>query len=88
MNKEQKKSIRKFERWQERKFASNAKKGYRFFQPDSVATPTPRTAREAWGSDYIRDTDDRRQERYMTWTIYAFVFCYIAFLVWREYVSM
>ena len=52
MNKEQKKIIRKFEQWQERKFASNAKKGYRFFQPDSVAKPTPRSSREAWGGTY------------------------------------
>lgn len=88
MNKEQKQIIRKFERWQERKFASNAKKGYRFFQPDSVAKPTPRSSREAWGGTYTNEDGDRRQELYMTWTIYAFVFCYIAFLVWREYVSM
>lgn len=84
MNKEQKKSIRKFERWQDRKFASNAKKGYRFFQPDSVAVPTPRTAREAWGGTYQNEDDDRRQEKYMTITIYLFAFIYIAFLIWRE----
>lgn len=88
MNKEQRQAIRKFERWQDRKFANNAKKGYRFFQPDSVATPTPRTAREAWGSDYIRDTDDRRQERYTTILMYAMIASYILFLIWREYVSM
>ena len=35
MNKEQRQAIRKFETWQRKKFASNAKKGYRFFQPDS-----------------------------------------------------
>jgi hypothetical protein len=89
MNKEQKKIIRKFERWQDRKFASNAKKGYRFFQPDTVAKPTPRSAYEAWGATYTPQAkDDRRQEKYMTWTIYAFVVAYIAFLIWREYVSM
>ena len=84
MNKEQKKIIRKFERWQDRKFASNAKKGYYFFQPDSVAKPTPRSSRDAWGGTYTNEDDDRRQEKYMTWTIYAFVFAYLAFLIWRE----
>ena len=88
MNKEQKKSIRKFERWQERKFASNAKKGYRFFQPDSVAKPTPRSSRDAWGGTYINEDYDRRQEKYTTWAMYAFVIAYLAFLIWREYVSM
>lgn len=88
MNKEQKKIIRKFERWQERKFASNAKKGYRFFQPDSVAKPTPRSSRDAWGGTYINEDYDRRQEKYTTWAMYAFVIAYFAFLIWREYVSM
>ena len=89
MNKEQQKTIRKFQTWQMRKFASNAKKGYYFFQPDNVALPTPRSAREAWGGTYqTKDQDDRRQEKYMTWTIYAFAFVYVAFLIWREYVSM
>jgi hypothetical protein len=84
MNKEQKKIIRKFERWQDRRFASNAKKGYRFFQPDTVATPTPRTAREAWGSDYRNGHRDDNQERLMTFTIYAFMFAYVAFIIWKE----
>lgn len=88
MDKEQKKIIRKFETWQMRKFASNAKKGYHFFQPDTVAKPTPRSSREAWGGTYTNEDDDRRQEIYMTWTIYAFIGCYVAFLFWREYVSM
>lgn len=85
MNKEQKKIIRKFERWQERKFASNAKKGWRFFQPDSVPLPTPRSSREAWGGTYTNEDDDRRQEKYMTITIYAFAFIYIAFLLWKDF---
>jgi hypothetical protein len=88
MNKEQRKAIRKFERWQERKFASNAKKGYHFFQPDSVAKPTPRSSRDAWGGTYINEDYDRRQEKYTTWAMYAFVIAYLAFLIWREYVSM
>jgi hypothetical protein len=88
MNKEQRRATRKFETWQMKKFARNAKKGYYFFQPDSVAKPTPRSAYEAWGGTYTNDDHDRRQEKYMTWTIYAFVIAYIAFLIWREYVSM
>jgi hypothetical protein len=84
MNKEQKKIIRKFESWQHRKFASNAKKGWRFFQPDSVPKPTPRSSYEAWGGTYIKEDYDRRQEKYMTWTIYAFMLVYVAFLVWKE----
>jgi hypothetical protein len=85
MNKEQRRAIRKFDTWQRNKFARNAKKGWRFFQPDSVATPTPRSAREAWGSEYRNGHLDDKQERIMTWTIYAFVFAYIVFLIWREF---
>lgn len=85
MNKEQKKIIRKFELWQQRKFASNAKKGYRFFQPDSVAKPTPRSSREAWGGTYTNEDHDRRQEKYMTITIYVFMFAYIAFLLCKDF---
>ena len=86
MNKEQKKAIRKFETWQLRKFASNAKKGYHFFQPDNVAKPTPRSSRDAWGGTYTpQSEDDRNQEKYMTWTIYAFVVVYFAFLIWKDF---
>ena len=84
MDKEQKRAIRKFETWQLKKFARNAKKGYYFFQPDSVPLPTPRSAKEAWGGTYVNEDHDRRQEKYMTWTIYAFVIAYIAFLIWIE----
>lgn len=85
MNKEQRKAIRKFELWQQRKFARNAKQGYYFFQPDNVAKPTPRSSRDAWGGTYNKEDDDRRQERYITWTMYAFALAYIAFLIWREF---
>lgn len=85
MNKEHQKIIRKFELWQQRKFASNAKKGWRFFQPDSVPLPTPRSSRDAWGGTYTNEDNDRRQEKYMTWTIYAFMFMYIAFLLWKDF---
>jgi len=85
MNQEQKQIIRKFELWQQRKFASNAKKGWRFFQPDSVPVPTPRSSREAWGGTYTNEDHDRRQEKYMTRTIYAFMFAYVAFLIWKDF---
>jgi hypothetical protein len=85
MNKEQRKAIRKFELWQQRKFARNAKKGYYFFQPDNVAKPTPRSSRDAWGGTYTNEDHDRRQEKYMTWTMYALALAYIAFLIWKEF---
>jgi hypothetical protein len=85
MDKEQQKTIRKFETWQMRKLASNAKKGYYFFQPDNVATPTPRSAREAWGSEYRNGHLDDKQERITTWVMYALVVSYFAFLIWREF---
>jgi hypothetical protein len=44
-------AILEFEDWQRRVFAKNAKKGWRFFQPDTVDKPTPRSAKEAWGAD-------------------------------------
>ena len=84
MNKEQRRATRKFQTWQMNKFARNAKKGYYFFQPDNVAKPTPRSSRDAWGGTYINEDYDRRQEKYTTWAMYAFVFVYIAFLIWRE----
>jgi hypothetical protein len=85
MNKEQRQAIRKFETWQMKKFARNAKKGYHFFQPDSVAKPTPRSSRDAWGGTYTNEDDDRRQEKYTTWAMYAFVFAYFAFLIWKDF---
>jgi hypothetical protein len=85
MNKEQRRAIRKFDTWQQKKFARNAKKGYRFFQPDNVATPTPRSAREAWGSEYRNGHLDDKQERITTWVMYALVVSYFAFLIWREF---
>lgn len=85
MNKEQRQAIRKFETWQQKKFARNAKKGHVFFRPDRFEQPTPRSSREAWGGTYTNEDYDRRQERYMTWTIYAFMFAYVAFLIWKDF---
>ena len=56
-------AIREFEDWQRRVFAKNAKKGWRFFQPDTLEKPTPRSAREAWGAPYVRDEFEKEEER-------------------------
>ena len=56
-------AIREFETWQRKVFAKNARKGYRFFQPDSIDTPTPRSAREAWGGTYRHDDTDKKEIR-------------------------
>ena len=56
-------AIREFEDWQRRVFAKNAKKGWRFFQPDNFDKPTPRSAREAWGAPYVRDEFEKNEDR-------------------------
>jgi hypothetical protein len=50
-------AIREFETWQLKIFAKNAKRGWRFFQPDTVDKPTPRSAKEAWNGIY--ESEDR-----------------------------
>ena len=50
-------AIQEFEAWQRKIFAKNAKKGWRFFQPDTVDKPTPRSAKEAWNGIY--ESEDR-----------------------------
>jgi hypothetical protein len=50
-------AIREFETWQLKVFAKNAKKGWRFFQPDTLDKPTPRSAKEAWNGMY--ESEDR-----------------------------
>ena len=57
-------AIKEFEAWQRKKFAKNAKKGWRFFQPDSIETPTPRSAREAWGGTYRHDDTEKKEAKY------------------------
>lgn len=54
-------AIREFEEWQRKIFKKNYRKGYRFFQPDSIDTPTPRSAREAWGGVYEQDTTEKNK---------------------------
>lgn len=44
-------------------FRKNARKGYHFFRPDTVGTPTPRSAREAWGGVYRPDVTDKHEIR-------------------------
>jgi hypothetical protein len=56
-------AIREFEDWQRRVFAKNAKKGWRFFQPDTFDKPTPRSAKEAWGAPYVRDEFEKNENR-------------------------
>jgi hypothetical protein len=56
-------AIKEFEAWQMRVFAKNAKKGWRFFQPDTVDKPTPRSSYEAWGAPYKRDDFEKNEER-------------------------
>ena len=51
------------EPWQHKIFVKNAKKGWRFFQPDSINTPTPRSAKEAWGSSYKHDDFEKTEKR-------------------------
>ena len=56
-------AIREFETWQMKVFAKNAKKGWRFFQPDAFDKPTPRSSYEAWGTQYKRDDMDKTEIR-------------------------
>ena len=56
-------NLQGLEPWQIKIFAKNARKGWRFFQPDSIGTPTPRSAKEAWGGTYNRDDFEKKEER-------------------------
>ena len=56
-------AIRGFEDWQMRVFKKNAKKGWRFFNPDAFDKPTPRSAREAWGAPYKPDDFEKKEDR-------------------------
>ena len=56
-------AIQEFEAWQMRVFKKNAKKGWRFFQPDNFDKPTPRSAREAWGAPYKPDNFEKIEDR-------------------------
>ena len=70
-------AIREFEDWQRRVFAKNAKKGWRFFQPDTVDKPTPRSAKEAWNGIYESEDrivkDEKITNRIMLGLFVAFV---------------
>ena len=56
-------AIREFETWQMKIFAKNAKKGWRFFQPDAFDKPTPRSSYEAFGEQYKRDDFEKDEIR-------------------------
>jgi hypothetical protein len=70
-------AIKEFENWQMKIFAKNAKKGWRFFQPDSVDKPTPRSAKEAWNGIYESEDrivkDEKITNRIMIGLFFAFV---------------
>jgi hypothetical protein len=70
-------AIKEFEDWQRRVFAKNAKKGWRFFQPDAFDKPTPRSAKEAWQGTYESknriEQDEKITNRIMLGLFFAFV---------------
>jgi len=70
-------AIQEFETWQRKVFAKNAKKGWRFFNPDSLDKPTPRSARDAWGGTYQSEDkiekDEKITNRIMLGLFIAFV---------------
>ena len=70
-------SIQVFEDWQMKIFKKNAKKGWRFFNPDKFDKPTPRSSYEAWGSTYqSEDTiekDEKMTNRIMLGLFFVFV---------------
>ncbi len=70
-------AIRVFEDWQMKIFKKNAKKGWRFFNPDQFDKPTPRSSYEAWGSTYqSEDTiekDEKLTNRIMLGLFFVFV---------------
>ena len=56
-------AIKEFEAWQHKVFAKNAKKGWRFFNPDSLDKPTPRSAKEAWNGTYQSEDQIEKDEK-------------------------
>jgi hypothetical protein len=70
-------AIRVFEDWQMKIFKKNAKKGWRFFNPDQFDKPTPRSAREAWGAPYESEDriekDEKLTNRIMLGLFFVFV---------------
>ncbi len=68
-------AIREFKDWQRRVFAKNARKGHRFFQPDSIPKPTPRSAKEAWGGVYESDLKNKYKNKQIVILIATLVIC-------------
>jgi hypothetical protein len=70
-------AIKEFEAWQLKVFKKNAKKGWRFFNPDAFEKNTPRSAREAWGGIYESenklDNDEKMTNRVMLGLFLVFV---------------
>jgi hypothetical protein len=56
-------AIREFEDWQMKVFKKNAKKGWRFFNPDTFEKKTPRSSYEAWGGTYHSEDKIEQEEK-------------------------
>ena len=56
-------AIKEFETWQMKVFKKNAKKGWRFFNPDAFDKPTPRSSYEAWGGTYHSEDQIEKDEK-------------------------
>jgi len=67
-------AIRKFETWQMKVFKKNAKKGWRFFNPDAFDKPTPRSAYEAWGGQYNSEDKIEQEEKLANRIVLALFF--------------
>ena len=73
-------AIKEFEEWQMKVFKKNAKKGWRFFQPDSFDKPTPRSSYEAFGSQYESEDKTIRDERMTNRIMIGLVFLFVVVL--------
>lgn len=74
-------AIKEFEAWQRKVFAKNAKKGWRFFQPDAFDKPTPRSSYEAWGAQYKRDDFEKKEVKSQRIMACIFVLALILLLI-------
>ena len=69
--------LKGLEPWQMKIFAKNAKQGWRFFQPDTLEKPTPRSSYEAWKGTYQSEDqiekDEKMTNRIMLGLFFIFV---------------
>jgi hypothetical protein len=73
-------AIREFETWQMKVFKKNAKKGWRFFNPDAFNKPTPRSAREAWGAPYESEDQIEKDEKITNRIMLGLFFVFVVVL--------